>query len=432
MNMKKNLFPGLWRCAAVAAGVVVCASLFAPARISAQNPGLGGGKTSSAPPITLQDVPAKRVEEYVVKANEIIRDMLLTGELNAARAIRINAPRIQNTFGSTIAYLAEEGAIVKAGERIVEFDATSLINSRADAELSLETARFNVAKRKVDLEANRCDRLNSVAQAEAAVKKAELDAKVDRSLRSENDYARYQLTLSNARLNLDKAREELGNFEKNYDSEMALVEITRSQRELELRRIDNDIAQLSIDAVLDGIFIYGDNWQSNRKVQVGDSIFPGMEVASIPDLTSMQVIGYVYDTEYRLLKAGMRCDVSFDALPGVNVGGSVVSLTDVASRRGFSTDKKLFQATIRLDEVDHEILKPGMTARVNVPLLLANAVPAVPRAYVGVDSQGRNYVLKGTDIRSANTQFVNLGAIGDSLIEIASGVSVGEKLFPVQ
>ena len=213
---------------------------------------------------------------------------------------------------------------------------------------------------------------------------------------------------------------------------MAIQEITLSQAELELRRIDNDIALLRIDARQDGIIIYGDNWQSNRKVQTGDNIFPGMEVASIPDLTSLQVIGYVFDTEYRQLSRGMRSEVSFDALPGVVVGGTVVSLTDVASRRGFASDKKMFQATVQLDRVDTELLKPGMTARVNVPLVLANGVTVVPREYVGVDSQGRNFVLTGTDIKRTDTQHVRIGAIGDRMIEIASGVSVGEKLFPVQ
>ena len=431
MNMKKNLYTGFRRCAVVAFVVIAGASLFTPARTSAQNPGLGGAKTTAIP-ITLEDVVSKKTAEYVVATGEITRDLLLTGELKAARAVIIEAPRSQQNFNNTITYLADEGAIIKAGERIVEFDDSSLVNNRADAELELETAKLNVAKKKVDLESSRCDLLNSVSSAEASVKRAEIYAKIDKSLYSENQYEQYQLNYQKALLQLEKAKENLDNFEKNYDSEMMKVEITKSQREIELRRIDSDIARLKINAPQDGIIIYGDNWQSNRKVQTGDSIIQGQEVATIPDLTSLQVIGYVFDTEYRMLKPGMRCEVSFDALPGVIVNGSVLSLTDVAGRRGFATEKKMFQAIVRLDKVDPELLKPGMTSRVNVPLVLANAVPVVPREYVGMDSQGRNYVLTGTDIKKADTQVVQLGAIGDNLVEIASGASVGEKLFPLQ
>jgi len=430
--MKKNINIGFRRCVIIAAGAVVCASLFIPARTSAQNPGLGGAKTTPAIPIALEDVVSRRVTEYIVGKGEITRDLLLTGELKAARSSVIQAPRSQNSFNNTITFLADEGAIVRAGERIVEFDDTSLMNNKADAETTLETAMLNVARRKADLESNRCDFQNSLKSAQNSLRRAELYAKIDRSLLSENQYEQYQLNVMKAQLQLEKAQENLDNFEKNYDSEMAKVEITRSQAELLLRRIESDLSLTKIDARTDGIFIYGDNWQSNRKIQTGDSIFPGMEIASIPDLTSLQVIGYVFDTEYRQLSRGMRCEVSFDALPGVLIGGTVVGLTDVAGRRGFATDKKMFQATVQLDRVDTELFKPGMTARINVPLVLADGVAVVPREYIGVDSQGRNFVRAGADIKRADTQFVRIGAVGDKMIEIASGISVGDTLFPVQ
>jgi multidrug efflux pump subunit AcrA (membrane-fusion protein) len=108
-----------------------------------------------------------------------------------------------------------------------------------------------------------------------------------------------------------------------------------------------------------------------------------------------------------------------------------MSLASVAARRGFASDRKLFQAVIRLDDVDTELFKPGMTTRVNVPLVLADNVPVVPREFVGADSQGRSFVLRGTDPRRLDRHYVEIGAIGDTLIEIASGVSVGERLFSV-
>ena len=432
MNIRKNQYAGIRRWASVAAGAVVCVSLFVPARISAQNPGLGGGKTTSAIPIALEDIASRKPTEYAVETGTITRNVLLTGELKAERSVLISAPRTNNNSSSAITYLVEEGTIVKSGQRIVEFDDSNLVNNRIEAERSLQDAEMNIAKRKIELESQRCDYLDRVSQATASLKKAEIDAKVDKSLRSENDYARYQLSLLRAQLNLEKAKENLANFEANYDSEMALVLINKSQREINLKKIENDILRLKIDSPIEGIFLYGDNWQSNRKVQVGDNIFSGMEVASIPDLDSMQVVGYVYDTEYRMLSPRMRCEVSFDALPGVTIGCSIASLTSVASRRGFATTKKLFQAVVKLDEIDSEILKPGMTARITVPLVLAEAVTVVPREYVGVDTQGRNYVIKKTDIKKTDTQFVDVGVIGDNLIEITSGVSVGEKLLPVR
>lgn len=326
----------------------------------------------------------------------------------------------------------QRGKKFKKGERIVEFDDSSLLSSKSEAERTLDEAKLAIEKKKADLEANRCDQLNSLAQAESQLKQDELYGKIGKDILAANDYQKYQLNITKSKLSLQKAKEQLDNFEKSYASQMALVEINRSQAEINLKKIESDMLLLKIDAPQDGILIYGDNWQSNRKIQVGDNIVQGMGVASLPDLSSMQVIGYVYDTEYSSLLRDMRCIITLDALSGFKVDGRVMSLTSVASRKGFATQKKVFQAVIQPDRIDSEIMKPGMTARVNVPLILAKETPIIPREYLGVDSQGRYYVMKGTEPKTASVQFVQLGAIGDRLVQAISGVSAGDSLFPAQ
>ena len=190
--------------------------------------------------------------------------------------------------------MAPEGSFVKKGERIIEFDDSSLLSNKSEAERTLDEAKLNIEKKKADLEAQRCDLLNSVAQAEAQLKQDELYGKISKDLLPGNTYQKYQLNVTKSKLSLQKAKEQLDNFEKSYASQMALVEISRSQAEIDLKKIESDMQLLKIDAPQDGILIYGDNWKSNRKIQPGDSLFQGMEVASLPDLSSMQVVGYVY------------------------------------------------------------------------------------------------------------------------------------------
>ena len=123
------------------------------------------------------------------------------------------------------------------------------------------------------------------------MKQDELYSKISKDLLPGNTYQKYQLNVTKSKLSLQKAKENLDNFEKSYASQMALVEIKRSQAEIDLKKIESDMLLLKIDAPQDGILIYGDNWTSNRKIQPGDSLFQGMEVASLPDLSSMQVVG---------------------------------------------------------------------------------------------------------------------------------------------
>ncbi len=431
IHKKQHANGRFWAVILMAAFLLAAAGLlFQP--VSAQNPGLTSSKTEASLPAPAAQAERSKVVSYTVATGQVIKELLLTGELKAARSIQIKSPEIRSSFSNMVTFLAPEGQQVKKGERIVEFDDSSLLSNKSEAERTLDEVKLNIQKKKADLEAERSDLLNSVAQAEANLKVDQLYGKISKDLLPGNTYKQYQLNLEKSQIALQQAKEKLTNFERSYDSQMALVEINRSQAELNLKKIESDMQLLKIDAPQDGILIYGDNWASNRKIQEGDNLFGNMEVASLPDLSSMQVIGYVYDTEYGSILRDARCTVTLDALPGYQVDGRIISLTSVASRKGFTSNKKFFQTVVQLDKVDVERMKPGMTARIKIPIILAKDAPAVPREYLGTDSQGRYYVVKGKESKTASMQIVEVGAIGDRLIQIASGLSAGDSLLPVQ
>jgi HlyD family secretion protein len=433
MGIVKMHSTGFRLLAAIITAAVICtAASWCLQSAVAQGPKVDSAKSTAPPPASTAQFNVTKVVAHVVAKGPIVRNVLLTGELKAARSTSITAPNIRSSFSNAVSFLAPEGTIVKKGERIVEFDDSSLVSQKSEAERTLDEAKLNIEKKKVDLEADRCDLLSSLAQAEANLKQDNLYGKIGKDILAANDFQKYQLNITKSKLSLDKAKEQLDNFDRSYASQMQLVEINKSQAEINLKKIVNDMALLKIDAPQDGILIYGDNWQSNRKIQPGDSLFQGMEVASLPDLTSLQVVGYVYDTEYGSLAPEMRCNITLDSLPGFQTGARIQSLTSVGSRKNFASQKKVFQTTIQLDKIDTAIMKPGMTARVKVPLVLAKDVPAIPREYLGVDSQGRYYVLKGTEYKTASVQLIELGVIGDRVVQAVSGISVGDPLLSPQ
>jgi HlyD family secretion protein len=432
MGMEKKHLTGFRLLAATATIALILAAVsWCWQSASAQSPSIDAAKSATSLPPTTTKSNSTQATAYIVSKGQIVKELLLTGELKAARSTSITAPNIRSSFSNTLSFISPEGTFVKKGERIIEFDDSSLLSQKSEYERNLDEARLNIEKKKVDLEADRCDQLNSLSQAESNLKQDELYGKIGKDILSANDYQKYQLNITKSKLSLEKAKEQLDNFEKSYKSQMALVEINKSQAEINLKKIVNDMALLKIDAPQDGILIYGDNWQSNRKIQPGDGLFQGMEVASLPDLTSLQVIGYVYDTEYSSLTPDLRCIITLDALPGFTTDGGILSSTSVASRKGFASQKKVFQTTIQLDRIDPSIMKPGMTARIKVPLVLVKDVPVIPREYLGVD-QGGYYVVKGTEDKTARKQSVKLVAVGDHMVQAVSGISVGDPLLSPQ
>ncbi len=370
---------------------------------------------------------------YTVAPVNVDRAIVITGELQAARSVEIKVPRIRSSSQTTITYLAPEGEVIKEGQPLVTFDASSLLSQMSEQQRNVDESVLTIEKTKKDQEASRSDLLNSVAQAEGQLKIAGLNAAIPKDLQPANTYLRYQNDLEKAKLSLQKAKEQLANFDASYDSQIKLAELRKSTNELTLRRMQGDLELLSVKAPQDGVVIYGDNWQANRRYQIGDQAFQDMTVIILPDLSSMNVTGFVYDTELQYLAPGIVCNIHLDAVPGRDWQGKIESLTSVATRKGFATTQKVFKAVVRLDSVDLSIMKPGMTARAEAQLSMASDVIAVPRPYVGIDTQSRYYVLKETGPETPPTaEFVKTGVFGDTMVQILSGLTAGDRVLPVQ
>lgn len=413
-----------------AAGMTLLLLAGAPAALTAQSsPEKSAAKKADSGVVAKAPEEPRRVHTHTVGTADLTRTLLVTGELRAARSRDITVPNIRSGFASTITFLVLEGTSVKQGERILEFDGAALLTSKSEAERRLDETKLNISKTKANLEAQRADLLIELATAEGNLKVAQLYAKIEKSLLPANTFQKYQLDLEKAVLARDKAKEKLSNLDASVPSQMALVEVDRAQAELDLKKIDGDLEKLQIDAPQDGIVVYGDNWASNRKVQIGDNLFPGMTVLSLPDMSAMQVVGFVYDTELRFLSAGMVCDIHLDAIPGRNWRGRIESLTSVASRKGFASQHKVFRATVQPDSLDLNVMKPGMTARLEFEVSLGAGALAIPRDCLGLDSAGRYYVLKGPDRRRASVQAVKVGRFSDRTVEILSGLSAGDTIL---
>ena len=98
-------------------------------------------------------------------------------------------------------------------------------------------------------------------------------------------------------------------------------------------------------------------------VEVGQVIAPGLTVASLADLSSWEVdTDDLSEVDVVNVQAGQAAVITFDALPGVSLSGTVLSVTPKSeTKRGDVT----YTAKIKIENPDPR-LRWGMTAQINI------------------------------------------------------------------
>lgn len=350
--------------------------------------------------------------EVVVQRLDFTKHLIFSGELLAAESVNITTPNIASTWSFTITYLAPEGDGVQAGDLLAEFDSASLQIKRLELEKKVEDARIKIAQKAAEIEGRRQDLLLNQATAEKTLRVTQLYVGLDAQLVTRADAEKYEFEHAKAKLELEKVNERLANLEKSAQAELAVVRLEYEQAELELRRVRSELERMSIRAPMPGLVIYPDNWESGRKVQKGDGVFRGQPVVLLPNMNRVKVAAFVHDVDFTALREGMPAEVMLDALPGRVFRGEVAVLPQAASQRTSQSLLKTFRVEILLLEKDLGVMKPGMTARVRVPVVQKNVLVA-PRNAVQVDARGRTFVLRpgsaparvGVNIRDANDRF---------------------------
>ena len=138
-------------------------------------------------------------------ARKAVEDVfLLTGELKAVRSFSLTTPR-GGEREMQIRWMVEDGAEVKEGERLVEFDAARLIQTIEERRLKLRQAENERESRERQAAAEAERKRVAVDKAEVEAAKARIDADVPPELRAAVEYRRFQATWLEKKAALDKA-----------------------------------------------------------------------------------------------------------------------------------------------------------------------------------------------------------------------------------
>ncbi len=143
---------------------------------------------------------------------------------------------------------------------------------------------------------------------------------------------------------------------------------------------------------------------------------------TLVDTTQLSVQAGFSEVDAANVAVGQPASVTFDALPGNEVAGKVVSVDTTATT---VSNVVTYYATVSLSSPDSR-LRPGMTATVSVMTGEADNVLAVPSSAVRSFGSAKTV----TVVRNGQqvTTPVTTGLVGDTETEITSGLQDGEQV----
>lgn len=349
---------------------------------------------------------------------------LLTGELEAVRADKLTVPRIPN-WQTTIRWMEAEGTVVKAGQKLVEFDTSSFASDFGEKRLRVEVLEGELEQAEAQRDANENEKSFQLEQRRIALDKAKVTADVPAEFLRGKEYQENQLAMRRAEIEKDKAREDLEASRSSSEETVLQKRIERDKAMRELDAARQAMEGMVLLAPRDGIFVVGEHPWEGRKFQIGDSVWVGLPVASLPDLTAMRVAAKLSDVDDGRIESGARATCTLDAFPEKTYVGRVAEIMPVAQEQARRSLRRAYDVKVDLENADVARMRPGMSVKVEVAAPPREGVLLVPRA--GLDwSKGSPRAL----LAAGGDTEVKLGACNAEVCIVESGIDEGTRLRP--
>ena len=356
------------------------------------------------------DVPDLEAEVRQAQATLVLNQNKLSEQL---AGVKLQETQSRTSVDSTQAALTAAQASLTQVERSADLQ-------RATAQATLRQAQANdtnsqanigrttqlfgkgyVAQADVDT-ATMTAQVNSAQLASAQENVRLVNTKLDADLEA----ARQQVNQAKAALAAAQA-----GLAQNAIKEQQVAEAREAvkQSEAALAQSNAQLAKASIKTPISGTVL-------QLTQQQGETIAAGLSAPTlivVADLDRLQVDAFVDETDIGRVRLGQPASVTIDAYPNRTFKGKVVK---IASGSTMQQNVVTYDVTIALQNPGH-LLKPDMTATVNITVVSRDDVLAIPIDAVRPGTQGSTVAVMTKDAKG-QPQF--------STVKIKTGVSDGD------
>lgn len=283
-------------------------------------------------------VVGPQIMQAEVTQGDITQAAISTGTLSALRTVDIGT----QVSGTVIKLNVDFNSIVHKGEVIAKLDPAPSEQDLQSAIAARDKAKIDLQQEQdaLDLDQKNLDRIESL---------------YSRTLETETDreQAALQVKEDQAQIHQDEAA-------------IAIADANVKQSQV-------DLDYCTITSPIDGVVI-------SRNVDEGQTVASRLAAPTLyvlaTDLTQLQIVADVDESDVSRIRAGQTVDFTVDAYPGRTFHGTV---TIVRLNATNTNNVVTYQVVASVDNPDLRLM-PGMTATLGIELWRSQAVVRVPSA----------------------------------------------------
>jgi multidrug resistance efflux pump len=294
------------------------------------------------------------------------RTIRATGLIQAAHSVSIQVPRIQGQGGNlTLVRIIENGAQVRAGDVLAEFDRTSELKAEREARAKFDDLSHQVEQKQAEHRSNAEKRASDLTQAEADFKKAQLEMRKGPTL-SSIEQQKNKVKLDDAAVHVESLKRSSHSHDIAEIAEIRVLELQRDRQNLAVERARDNSQKLELRAPIAGMIALENTFRNNSlgHAQEGDQLWNGSPLMRLFDPQQMEIQLDVGEPDGAILTIGAKAIIHIDAYPQLTFTAHLLSASPVATAP-LGSKIKAFSARFILDQRDPHLL-PDLSAAADI------------------------------------------------------------------
>jgi RND family efflux transporter MFP subunit len=303
---------------------------------------------------------------FQVQRAEFLDALQFRGDVKASRSVTIAAPP---DIGSLqIVKIVSDGAQVKQGDVVVEFDASKTKQDLDQDHSVVKSADAQIEQARAQGKLTEEEDTTALMKARYEVETTKLDASKSEIV-SKIAGAEAELKVLDAEQSLREAQEKLKSDQAKNKTTIDGYRNASAKARFDEEREERVLNSMTLKAPAAGTVSLLPTWHEDgeRPFKPGERVWSGAPIAELPDVSSLRLAAHVDETERGRLASAQAVTLQMDAINDRQFTGKIQQIGTIATM-DFSAGwpfPRNFNLDIAFDQSDPRI-RPGMTAQITV------------------------------------------------------------------